>query len=213
MVTYSGLNPVAAATWRDRLIRRVDAVAGTPLGRRQAAQRLESRLSTWYGVQLAPESPRFKKKVARGAIADCVVAADEAEQIIVRALAITSGDVQFTVIPKGSTYATENNGQTRDKIRVFISGLSPLVDDASYILNQMRDARGGRMFFLRNGQFINAKDRRPFLTVVTGGSLQVVSIPTSPTASNNTGGQGCAAASPCPTCFQVLPLTGVCDNC
>ncbi|MEW1962955.1 hypothetical protein AB0269_10910 [Microbacterium sp. NPDC077644] len=164
-------------------------------------------------MQLATESLRFKNKVARGTVADCVMTADEAEQIIVRALAITSGDAQFTIVPNGSTFATENNGQTRDKARVHISGLSPLVDDASYILNQMRRATGGRMFFLRNGQFINAKDRRPFLTVLAGSSLEVISISTSPTASSRPEGESRAIPTTCPNCFQVLPLTGVCDSC
>ena len=140
-------------------------------------------------------------------LVDCVAGYDEAELIIARAIAITNGEAQFTVSPDGTTYATENNGHTREFIRVPVGGLSPLIDDASYILNQIRDRAGGRMFFTRASKFLDARSRRTFLTVISDTSVMEVR--------DNASEPGCdsATAAVCPTCFQLLPLSGVCGTC
>lgn len=168
MPSSLGLPLPVRDTIRDDFLRRVSRVHGTTYARREATRRLEQRLSTWYGVELASGKSRFKNKVKSGVFADCRVGGDEAEKLIVRALSNTQPDCQFTVTPAGVAYATHNNGWTIKKSRVFVSGLSPLIDDAADILNQMRGKEGGRIFFTRDDMFITARSRLAFLTVVTG---------------------------------------------
>lgn len=174
MPASSGLPLTQVVTLREEMLRRVDRAAGTPQGQREAMERLEARLAAWYGAQMPNVGSRFKNKIARGRLAECTVGSDEAERIIVRVLAMTRGDAQFTVSPSGACFATENNGWTKDKERIYISGLSPLIDDAAYILNQMRRNTGGRMFFTRSDEFLDALSRRAFLTLVPGDAPPVV---------------------------------------
>ena len=174
-----------------------------------AAQRLESRLRFWSGSGLATASTRFKNKVARGADAVCSVGADRAEVLIVRALSITTGECQFTVSMNGAVFASDSNGWTIDKTRVYVSGLCPLIDDAADILRQMRGPQGGRMFFDRGNSFLNARDRHPFLTVVEGDMAATVQRG----ASSVTEMDRPKAPLICPTCFQILPMAGQCDFC
>lgn len=137
-----------------------------PFTRREAASRLERRLGSWDWRNDAPAESRFKNKVARGIRAECVVGCSEEERIIARALAITQGDGQFTVTASGAVYATQSNGWTKDKVRIFVSGLSPLIDAAADIIDQMTDGKGGRFFFTQDDTFIDAKDRLIFLRVL-----------------------------------------------
>lgn len=174
-----------------------------------AAERLESRLRHWGGSGVASAPTRFKNKVARGADAVCFVGADSAECLIVRALSITAGECQFTVSTSGAVYASESNGWSVDKARVYISGLSPLIDDAADILRQMRGPSGGRMFFDRENTFLNAQNRHRFLTVVEGDMPATVERGK---AMGQPKGEGIKLAT-CPGCFQVLPATGRCDTC
>jgi len=173
-----------------------------------AAQRLESRLQSWRGSGIARASTRFKNKVAQGVDAICRVGADRAEILIVRALSITTGECQFTVSMNG-VFASDSNGWTIDKTRIYVSGLSPLIDDAADILRQMRGPQGGRMFFDREDSFLNARNRHRFLTVddeatpptVLHGASRVAQTARSKTFPT------------CTTCFQILPATGQCDFC
>lgn len=174
-----------------------------------AAERLERRLQDWTGSGIASTKSRFKNKVARGADADCLIGSDPEEILIVRALSLTRGECQFTVSASGAVFASESNGWTIDRTRIFVSGLSPLIDDAADILRQMRGPNGGRMFFDRDGSFLNAQNRWRFLTVVEGDTPPTVRggrARPAPTMSSQ-------PYKACPTCFQVLPLTGECNFC
>lgn len=174
-----------------------------------AAERLDIRLQTWTGSGIPSTKSRFKNKIALGADADCLVGTDRPEILIVRALSLTRGECQFTVTPTGAVYASEGNGWTIDSARIYVSGLSPLIDDGADILRQMRGPKGGRMFFDRNDSFLNAKNKSRFLTVVEGdepptvlggaATMQVMAA---------TGAQNI-----CPTCFQILPVNGGCSTC
>lgn len=163
----------------------------------------------WTGSGIASASTRFKNKVARGSDAACFVGSDEAETLIVRALSVTEGECQFTVGVNGSVYASDANGWTIDKTRIFISGLSPLVDDAADILRQMRGPSGGRMFFDRDNAFLNGLNRHRFLTIVIGDAPATVEHG----AVSMTSSARDPSLRTCPTCFQVLPLSGQCDTC
>lgn len=154
---------------RDEFLRRIEKTySARPFTRRQAAHRLEQRLGSWSWRDDAPVESRFKRKLARGVQAECVVGSDEEERIIAHALAITAGDGQFTVTPGGAVYATQNNGWTKNKVRIFISGLCPLIDDAADIVDQMTRGKGGRFFLTKEDAFIDAKDRRIFLRISSG---------------------------------------------
>lgn len=174
-----------------------------------AVERLGHRLMTWHGSGIASAKSRFKNKVARGTEADCAVGADQAEILIVRALSLTRGECQFTVTPNGAVFASDGNGWTIDRERVFVSGLSPLIDDAADILRQMRGPNGGRMFFDREDSFLNAHGRRRFLRVVDGDLTPTVRSGGAPRRSESAN----QPDTTCPTCFQVLPRSGVCDFC
>lgn len=207
MPSASGLPLTTLHAARDRFLRRIDVLPGSHYVRSEATRRLQSRLGTWQGTQLVLGTSRFKNKITRGISADCLVGADEAETLIVRALSITRGECQFTVALNGVVFATENNGHTIDKVRVYVSGLSPLIDDAAYILNQMRDGGGGRMFFTRESQFMNANDKRTFLTIVPGNAPPIVRGSATPVVTPPT------EEIACPTCFQILPRSGICGTC
>lgn len=174
MIGESGLPLATLKSLREQMLQRVSKMHGDLQSRDEATSRLEARLEAWQGAALPTDRTRFKSKIVSGKRALCIVSSDEAERIIVRALSVTSVDAQFTVSPNGACYATENNGWTIEKLRVYISGLSPLVDDASYILNQMRNGAGGRMFFSRSDQFSDARDRRAFLIVVPGDAPPII---------------------------------------
>lgn len=156
---------------RKDLLRRIEKTYSAPqFTRKEAARRLERRLGSWDWRNDAPVESRLKNKVARGVRAKRVVGCDEEERVIAHALAITHGDGQFTVLPNGAVCATQSNGWTKEKVRIFISGLSPLIDEAADIINQMTDGKGGRFFFTQDDTFIDAKDRLVFLSVIPDAS-------------------------------------------
>lgn len=207
MTASSGLALPVLTQVRERFVRNLNHVAATPEGRAEARERLTKRLAGWQGMQTASGKSRFKNKISRGAAADCSVGADEAETIIVRALSLTRRSAQFTISPNGAVFATEQNGWTIDGQRIYVSGLSPLIDDAADILQQMRDRSGGRMYFTDQNEFIRADSKLSFLRVLPDSSPAIIRA------------GGLTAAAPqknqavCPTCFQYLSATGTCGTC
>lgn len=200
-----GMTLVEVGRFREEILQRLLRVSGSIDGRKEAETRLATRLQAWHGVELPSGNSRFKNKFARGSAVECEVGADEAELLIIRALGLTVGAVQLTVVPIGACFATLNNGWTMKHERVYISGLSPLIDDASYILNRMRDGEGGRMFFTADDHFIDARGRQPFLSIVAMGTSPMVRKIGAPVNRQ--------VSEACPVCFQIIPLSGVCDTC
>lgn len=207
MTTKFGLSLPTLNAARNHFLRRVDTLPGNRVVREEATRRLRDRLALWQGAQISSGRGRFKNKIARGQEADCVVGADEAEILIVRAIAVTNGDSQFTMSPNGAVFSTDGNGWTINQERIYISGLSLLVDDAADILQQMRNSEGGRMFFTRDAKFINAPTKRAFLSVTDGDSPPFIR------SRSRTEAGTASIDSMCPECFQVLPASGVCGYC
>lgn len=207
MPAFEGLPLSQLASQRGAFLDRVRHLGADRAVSESAAARLEYRLREWTGNGIASPQSRFKNKIARGEDATCIIGSDQEEILIVRALAVTRGECQYTVSTNGAVFASEASGWTIDRTRVYVSGLSPLIDDAADILRQMRGSSGGRMFFDRQNSFLNARDRRRFLTVIEGSTPPTV----------RTGGsrstQTLDSPATCPTCYQELPLTGLCNFC
>lgn len=167
MASLSDLAAFAVPMARSEFMRRIEKIPASRYARAEAARRLESRLGAWTGTQVPGEPGRIKDKLPSGSSSSSELEADEAELVIVHALAATKGDAQFTVSPNGAVSSTISNGWTINKGRIYISGLSPVIDDAASLLNQLRDLAGGRMFFTREHSFIDAATRRAFLRITS----------------------------------------------
>lgn len=138
-----------------------------PLLLARALEMLDYRLARWDGENAPALRRRFKNKVPEVVLAGALhVEADPAELLLVRAFALTTGAAQFGVTPQGAVFATDVDGYSRDPERRYLSGLSPLLDDAGDIVIYLKDGRGGR-FFERDAGFFLADGRRTFMRVTS----------------------------------------------
>lgn len=123
---------------------------------RRATVELEKRLDDWLGNALAPLS-RFADIDPRGLSLPVEVTTDQVELLIVHVLGLGEEFGEFGVSPNGAAYILDpDNGK-----RVFLSGLSPLLDEATDIFSSF--TCGGGEFFEHNGHFIT-DDGTIFLT-------------------------------------------------
>ncbi|WP_394194966.1 hypothetical protein [Microbacterium foliorum] len=165
MTSLPDLSAFIVPSARSEFLRRIETVSGTRYDRAEASRRLKGRLDAWEGAHLPSETGRSKHKVPLGATVLVESEEDDAELMILRVIASTRGDAQFTVSPNGAVFSTMSNGWTINKGRICVSGLSPLLDDAADLLNRIRNGSGGRMFFTEASIFMDASTRKGFLRV------------------------------------------------
>lgn len=153
---------------RDDFLDRVaKTYSATKFVRGEATRRLQSRLALWNHAEQADADalgPRTHTKAIR---TDSTVEGDEAERVIVRALSKRHTDAQFTVTPSGAVYSTHNFGWTKDKVRVFVAGLSPLLDEAAEVFHYQSGGKGGRILFKSDATFVDANHKLVFLRVIS----------------------------------------------
>lgn len=136
--------------------------SATAYARREAVRRLESRLTRWDGIE--PADMSIHGVPAPDWVAGSVIDVDEAEMVIVRALSdARREEAQFTVKPNGAVFSTHNFGWTKGKVRIFVAGLSPLLDQAVGSFHRITGGRGGRILFTPDATFIDADLREVFL--------------------------------------------------
>jgi hypothetical protein len=120
----------------------------------RALVELRSRLSRWWGHDRVPTDCFLgtSPKALNGTI---VVPADPVELLIVRAISTSSEMAQFGVAPAGAVFTTDANEWTAQSRCVFVGGLSPVLDQATEVVNRGRPGTEGR-FFERGGRFLDA---------------------------------------------------------
>lgn len=140
----------AALDYRDRVYSATDI--------RKARDRINRRLdSSWTGVWATPQH-RFKRVEPSGRLRGApVLDADPVELLIIRELAVTSPAAQFGVTPAGTIFTASTFGKSKEHERLYLSGLSPLLDTVAEILNEQRSGEGGR-FFESEGLILDAAD-------------------------------------------------------
>jgi hypothetical protein len=99
-----------------------------------------------------------------------VMTVDQIELLIMRTLALTSPAHQYAVSKSLHVFATAVNGYSKDDERVWMSGLSPLVDDVGQFYADWRrqlDGHIGGRFFERDGHVFDGPGRTKLLTLST----------------------------------------------
>lgn len=125
---------------------------------RKARDRIRRRLvSSWTGVWGTPQH-RFKRVEPSGLLRGApVLDTDPVELLIIRELAVTSPAKQFGVTPAGTVFTASTFGKSQEHERLYVSGLSPLLDTVAEIFNGQRQGAGGR-FFESDGLILDAAD-------------------------------------------------------
>jgi hypothetical protein len=122
---------------------------------------LRNRLSHWWGSAL-PALSQFAENPPTGQ-PPVPVWADPVELLVVRAIAATEGIACFGVEPGGAVFTEDSGAVGGEAFRVYITGLSPLLDAVGDIFNHVAGGVGGD-FCERDGQFFTA-DGRKFVEV------------------------------------------------
>ena len=104
---------------------------------------LKRRLETWWGGSLPPLS-RFSDKPPRKL--PVALTADPEELPIVRALAAGDRLPTFGVTSAGAVFTTDDGAWHADSRAVFITGLSPLLDELTDIFHHATGDEGGRFY-------------------------------------------------------------------
>ena len=130
---------------------KAQAVPDAALHQRAVAD-LAPRLDTWWGGSLPPlsrfsDSPPAKMPTA--------LPADPVELLIVRAISSTVGVAMFGVTADGAVFTTDNGAWDEDSRALFVTNLSPLLDEATDIFHHLTGAAGGR-FIEHDGRFFTA---------------------------------------------------------
>jgi len=223
---------------RDAILRRLQRQHGNPTIVRMAEGRLRQRLPLWTGEAVARPEPNVSDALTTGSWAEGATGADLAERLIVRTLAGTRDAAPFSVDAEGVLFSADAADLAPEPgVRVALGGLSPLLDTAAAMFFELSNRRGGRFGYAQDNTFVAANGAAVFLRVSDGSAVfevvqhggvnpilhaPVVSKPASRTASKPAAKTPRPAArkvaerppaAVCPTCFQEMPRTGICDNC
>lgn len=135
-----------------------------------AVQRLTERMDTaeWIGDRYRRKSRPYPRDLGDATELEC----DTAELVVVRLLARTQPENQFSVTPYGDVFAGALNGYHYEFDRFYVSGLSPVLDAAADILLGRTGRQGGRMFVHTSKRVIERASDRSVLAylVEPGGS-------------------------------------------
>jgi hypothetical protein len=145
-----GDNPTAREAHRALVLERANLVPTfgpfTQEARDEAIRRLEERLTDgpWNGDRYMRRRRRFRPApidLGHAPIFPC----DLAELIVVQLLGRTWPKLQFSVTPKGDVFAGDQLGYHSEISRIYVTALSPILDDAADVL--LRDGGvGGRLY-------------------------------------------------------------------
>lgn len=128
---------------------------------RDVRERVEERLAR--GEVPAEPLARWKLSVLAGPPALPALESELEEVLIFRALARTGDDRQFGVTPRSEIFASRSHGYTHENERLYITGLSPLIDDVAWHFNAWRSGTGGRLYESHDMIVDAASHRRVFL--------------------------------------------------
>jgi hypothetical protein len=125
---------------------------------------------------LARRRPRWQRGAAGSVGLPPVIDADEVEEVVVHLLALTWPEAQFSYRPSwsGDVFAGWNNGYHRsDAQRVYVTGLSDILDSVREVVQDHRDGQGGRIY-VRDGRVACADCRLVIAWIGTAKSDQPV---------------------------------------
>ncbi|MGZ4584109.1 MAG: hypothetical protein ACXVYI_07105 [Mycobacterium sp.] len=143
-------------------------MAETPSSR---AQRIQATATLNWRLartgRTLPSQTRYKDKHPRGrAVPVLHRDASGTELLIIRAISRTHGAAQFGVTPHGDVFTTDCDGNSfHSGRREYVTGLSPLLDEAAAIFNEWQRAGAGGRFYERRGQFFDGDSKALFLSV------------------------------------------------
>ncbi|KRF29487.1 hypothetical protein [Phycicoccus sp. Soil802] len=130
-----------------------------------AKARIVERVQTGEFVHgaFARRQPKWRRYAATAAGLIPTISADDIEQLIVPLLSLTHPEAQFSYrrAPSGQVFASWMNGfHRRDEERVYVTGLSDVLDTATTLVQDHREGMGGRIF-INQGRVACAECRRP----------------------------------------------------
>ena len=130
----------------------------------EARTRLLSRALTgnFREGALVRRSSRWKRVPTGPVGLPPVIDADDAEEVLVHLLALTWPEAQFSYRPSwsGDVFAGWNSGYHRsDAQRVYVTGLSDILDSVREVVQDHRDGQGGRIY-VRDGRVACADCRK-----------------------------------------------------
>lgn len=132
--------------FQDTAKRRPDTAALLDEALTRVARRLD-RLP-WSRDSLQPLRPKAgRQAIQHGDVP--MICHDAVERAIVYALARTWPSAQFSVDLNGLIFAGLLNGYHHKSDRLYVSGLSKIIDEAGELLNSARCGAGGR-FYVRD---------------------------------------------------------------
>ena len=89
---------------------------------------------------------RWRRPPGPSLVGAPVLDADEIERAIVKILADTAGQGQFSSTPRGSMFTHELKGYSREADRTYLDGLSDILDTSAGVIERHRGGRGGRVY-------------------------------------------------------------------
>jgi hypothetical protein len=141
----------------------------------EAADIIRDRLQRdWRGPAGSPR-PKRKYRYAINPRADApMVRAPEVEVLICRLLSATGTTRQYGVTTRGFVFTAAANGFSKEPERIYLSGLSPLLDDLEQCFFEFRE--GGRVdggrFYERGAKAFDARSGLVFAHIEVVRSTQ-----------------------------------------
>jgi hypothetical protein len=140
---------------RSKMIRRLrENPSPDPDLRQRAEIELAQRLKDWWGNELPRPTSFGDAPAVNGPACPPDVSA---ELLIVRAISAQSNPAAFGVTSDGAVYTTDTPRWSDTAHAVFVTGLSPVLDEIADIFRHLTAGEGGR-FYEQNGSFF---DQRP----------------------------------------------------
>ena len=98
---------------------------------------------------LRPRAPRWRTAPSGNLVGAPVLAADDVEIAIVALLAATANQWQFSSTPDGQMFLGMKQGFHRKAERIYVTGLSDVIDTAAGRVESHRAGVGGRVYITK----------------------------------------------------------------
>lgn len=111
-----------------------------------ARARLELRLDSDHWTPGDAPAARHKHRPRIPTTGPATIEHDLSEWFLLHSLALTYPAHQFSVTPKGRVFAGYRHGNHREHHRLYVTGLSEILDEAAILMHAATQGRGGRIY-------------------------------------------------------------------
>jgi hypothetical protein len=147
--------------WREQLLRTGEAARSglDPATLDAAVTRVMARVGEADAPSfLGRRVPRWRTRPSGNLEGAPVLDADNVEIAIVALLAATANQWQFSSTPDGHMFAGERQGRHPEPERLYVTGLSDVIDAAAGLVESHRAGAGGRVYIWK--EFVECADCR-----------------------------------------------------